>query len=199
MRFKNGVTADYMRSSGIFYELSYGVPVGDIKRIAAEYFPDHELAKQLFACKERELKIAAVFIDSPGEVTCEQMDEWSKSFINIEITEQICCSLFCKAPFAAQKIEEWSTDSNKFFVQAAWNMLSKISDMKFIKEFLSKASDCSFDFINVQLAAIQALISLSRHNENIKNDILLYAENLTKSADTSAKFVGSEVLAFSGC
>jgi hypothetical protein len=199
VRFKNGVTADYMLNSGIFYERNYGVPLADIKRIATEYFPNHELAIELFLRKEREMKIAAAFIDNPDETTCEQIDEWSKSFLNTEITEKICCNLFCKTPFAIQKIEEWNTGDSKFILQASWNLVSKISDMNFIKRFLSKTSKPNFDFTNVQFAAIQALISIANGNENTKNDILLYAENLTKSTNVNTKFAGKEILAFLDC
>lgn len=196
VRFKNGITADYMRSSGIFYERNYGVPFADIKRIAAEYFPNHELAKKLFLRKEREMKIAAAFIDNPDEVSCEQIDEWSKSFFNTEITEKICCNFFCKTPFAMQKIEEWNTGNNKFLLQASWNLFSKISDTNFIQKFLSETAKANFDFTNVQFAAIQALISIASNNENAKNNILLYAENLTKSTNINTEFAGKEILAF---
>ncbi|MDR2651789.1 MAG: DNA alkylation repair protein [Prevotellaceae bacterium] len=196
VRFKNGVTADCMRNSGIFYERNYGVPIIDIKRIATEYFPNHELAKTLFLRKEREMKIASAFIDNPNEITCEQIDEWSKSFINTEITEKVCCNLFCKTPFATQKIEEWSASDNKFLLQASWNLFSKISDANFARNFLLKAAKSNFDFTNVQLAAIQALISVSSKDETMKKDVLMYAENLIKSTNNNTKFVGDEVLAF---
>ncbi|MDR0420912.1 MAG: DNA alkylation repair protein [Prevotellaceae bacterium] len=199
VRFKNGVTADYMRNSGIFYECNYGVPVTDIKRIAAEYFPNHELAKKLFLRKEREMKIAAVFIDDHQEVNCEQIDEWSKSFVNTEITEKICCQLFCKTPFATQKIEEWKASSDKFLLQASWNMFSKIRDMNFIKHFLSKTSKQNFDFANVQLAAIQALMDIANHNKITKKDVSTCAKNLAESTNVNTKFVGNEVLAFLNC
>jgi hypothetical protein len=199
LRYKNGVIADSMHNSGIFYECNYGVPFSEIKRIAAEYFPNHRLAEELFLHKERELKIAAVFIDNPEETNCEQIDEWSKSFINTEITEKTCCNLFCKTPFAAQKIEEWSISDNKFLLQASWNLLSKVSNMSFIKHFLPKTMKMNCDFTNVQLAAIQALINISSNYEILKNDILLCAENLAKSTDVNTKFVGNEVLAFLDC
>ncbi|MDR1983858.1 MAG: DNA alkylation repair protein [Prevotellaceae bacterium] len=196
VRFKNGVTADYMRNSGISYERNYGVPIVDIKRIAAEYFPNHKLSEELFLRKGREMKLAAVFIDNPDEVSCSQIDNWSKAFVNTEITEAICCHLFCKTPFAAKKIEEWSENSNKFFLQASWNLFSKMSDADFMKKFLLMTAKPNFDFANVQFAAIQALINISANNENIKKHALTYAEDLSKSANADTKFVGDEVLAF---
>ncbi|MDR1553162.1 MAG: DNA alkylation repair protein [Prevotellaceae bacterium] len=199
VRFKNGITANYMRDNGIFYERSYGVPIINIKRIATEYYPNHELAKALFLRKEREMKIAATFIDNPDEIICEQIDEWSKSFFNTEITEKVCCNLFYKTQFAAQKIEEWNVSDNKFLLQASWNLFSKISDMDFVKSFLSKTAKPNFEFSNVQFAAIQALISVSNNDEKVKKNVLTYANDLLKSTNSNTKFVGDEVLAFLDC
>ncbi|MDR3226974.1 MAG: DNA alkylation repair protein, partial [Prevotellaceae bacterium] len=182
VRYKNGVVVDSMRNSGIIYEINYGVPVVDIKRIAEQYFPNHKLAEQLFFCSERELKIAAVFIDNPIEINIEQIDKWRKLFVNTEITEKVCCHLFCKTPFAATKINEWIKSDNKFILQAAWNLFSKQTDVDFIKTFLQNADNFNFNFTNVQFAAIQALTSVSGNNADfIKNAVLSYSEILSKS------------------
>lgn len=191
--YKNGVIADSLRNAGINYARSYGVPVIDIKRVSKDYFPNHNLALELFARRERECKIAAVYIDNPAEVTISQIDDWAKAFNNVEITEQVCLNLFGKTSYAATKIEEWISNENKFLQQAAWNLFAKSENID--REFLQKIISYNFNYTNVQSAAIQALVSVA-HSCNAIGEICESAKKLLTSSNENTKFVGSEVLAF---
>lgn len=196
VRFKNGVIASYMNDNGILYRINYGVPVIDVKRIATNYFPNHTLAQQLFARDERELKLAAVFIDNHEETDSRQIDKWSKSFVNTEIVETVCRNLLYKATCAQSKICEWQLGSNKFLSQASWNMLSKMKDEKFIADFLAQKAINNFCHTNVQLAAIQALTNIASINQTAKTAVLQYADNLLQSTNSNIQFAGREVIDF---
>jgi len=93
---------------------SYGVTLPKIKDVAKLYYPNHELAMALFATKIRELKLVAIYIDNPLEITYEQMELWQKSFISLEIAEHCASMLFSKSNLSLEMALKWalSDDSN---------------------------------------------------------------------------------------
>ena len=103
----NGAVAGAMERGGIRYGLNYGVSIPTIRDIAGEYGANHSLALLLFAQDVRELKLAALFIDDPAEVTAGQMRLWSRDFNNAEIVEQTAMRLFSKAAPAYDMASEW--------------------------------------------------------------------------------------------
>lgn len=87
--------------------VNYGVAVPTIKKTAKKYYPNHELALQMFSSEIRDLKIASIYIDIPSEVTLEQMRDWSSAFDEQDIIENACSMLFYKAEDALLIAEEW--------------------------------------------------------------------------------------------
>ncbi len=100
-RNANGIVVETMfEMLGTEKYVNHGVSVPAIKEVASRHAPNHRLAEELFKTNIRELKIAAVYIDNPNEVTLEQMEQWSKSFDAIDILENCCSMLFSRAPQA---------------------------------------------------------------------------------------------------
>ena len=56
----NGVISTSMRQKGMNYKLIFGVPIPEIKHIAAAHEPDAELARALWKEDVREMKILAL-------------------------------------------------------------------------------------------------------------------------------------------
>jgi hypothetical protein len=54
---RDGVNADSLRQRGINYKTIYGVPISTLRKIAAGYFPNEEIADTLWKEDNRELKI----------------------------------------------------------------------------------------------------------------------------------------------
>lgn len=92
---------------GSEHYVNYGVTIPTIKKVAREYAPNHALAQTVFSSKIREMKLCAIYIDDPNEVTVEQMELWSSSFDSIEILENCCSMLFYKAPCALEVARRW--------------------------------------------------------------------------------------------
>lgn len=108
----NGAVSGAMEQGGIKYGINYGVSIPAVKNIAGEYGTNHSLALLLFGQDVRELKLAALFIDNPLQVTASQMREWSKSFTNTEIIDQTAMRLFSKAAPAFEVASEWMSDGD---------------------------------------------------------------------------------------
>ena len=62
----NGVISTSMREKGIVYKLNFGVPLPEIKQIAATHKPDSELAAALWKEDIREFKILASLLQPVG-------------------------------------------------------------------------------------------------------------------------------------
>lgn len=110
--------------------VNYGVTIPSIKKVAREYAPDHALAQAVFSSKIREMKLCAIYMDDPNEVTEEQMELWSESFDSVEILENCCSMLFYKAPSGLKVARRWIDK----FPYAALLLAAKRARTMYIKE-----------------------------------------------------------------
>lgn len=95
----NGVISTSMREKGINYKLNFGVPLPEIKQIAATHQPSSELAAALWKEDIREFKILASLLQPVEEFSFEQADQWIKEIPYLEIAEQCSKNLFCKLTY----------------------------------------------------------------------------------------------------
>lgn len=90
----NGVISTSMRQKGMNYKLIFGVPIPEIKYIAAVHEPDAELARALWKEDVREMKILATLLFPAGSMTQEEALAWMREIPYPEIAEQCCNNLF---------------------------------------------------------------------------------------------------------
>lgn len=90
----NGVISTSMRQRGMNYKLIFGVPIPEIKHIAAAHEPDAELARALWKEDVREMKILATILFPAGSMTQEEALDWMREIPYPEIAEQCCNNLF---------------------------------------------------------------------------------------------------------
>lgn len=90
----NGVISTSMRQKGMNYKLIFGVPIPEIKHIAAAHEPDAELARALWKEDVREMKILATLLFPVGSMTQEEALDWMREIPYPEIAEQCCNNLF---------------------------------------------------------------------------------------------------------
>ena len=83
-----------MRQKGMNYKLIFGVPIPEIKHIAAVHEPDAELARALWKEDVREMKILATLLFPAGSMTQEEALAWMREIPYPEIAEQCCNNLF---------------------------------------------------------------------------------------------------------
>lgn len=92
----NGVISTSMRQKGMNYKLIFGVPIPEIKHIAAAHEPDAELARALWKEDVREMKILATLLFPASSMTQEEALAWMREIPYPEIAEQCCNNLFPK-------------------------------------------------------------------------------------------------------
>lgn len=90
----NGVISTSMRQKGMNYKLIFGVPIPEIKHIAAAHEPDAELARALWKEDVREMKILATLLFPAGSMRQEEALAWMREIPYPEIAEQCCNNLF---------------------------------------------------------------------------------------------------------
>ena len=89
----NGVISTSMRQKGMNYKLIFGVPIPEIKHIAAAHEPDAELARALWKEDVREMKSWLLTFPA-GSMTQEEALAWMREIPYPEIAEQCCNNLF---------------------------------------------------------------------------------------------------------
>jgi Predicted DNA alkylation repair enzyme len=104
---RDGVSSSSMRKKGVDYRVNLGVPVPRLKEIAKDYYPNAELANQLWEQNSRELKLLAILIQDRKAFEIQDVDHWVVSLNNIELAEQMAMNLLCKLPDINKKSGKW--------------------------------------------------------------------------------------------
>lgn len=99
-RAMNGVTSASMREKRVHYSVNFGVPIPEIRQIAATHEPNAELADALWEEDIREFKILATLLQPVDTFTNEQAEQWVGRIPYMEIAEQCSKNLFSKLPKA---------------------------------------------------------------------------------------------------
>ena len=102
----NGAVVEAMEQRGIHYPLSYGVAAHTVKKVAEEYGTRHSLAMLLFDQQIRELKLAAIYIADPTEMTPESATRWAQG-LTPELAGHAAATLFCHIPHIATTASTW--------------------------------------------------------------------------------------------
>lgn len=200
VRYKNGMVSESMARLGIEYKRNYGVSILDIKRVAAKYGPDHNLAMQLFERPIRETRLAAIYVADPLLLTNEQIDFIGLQFTNPEMVEQACMMLLWKSPLAMAFAYEWLDTDNEFKQKAAWMLLGKLPQAAWTSTFesdilplLNKSNHRS---IHVRSALIYALPILAARSDAAQRYISFWCSSL--ASDPEGNLLAGELKSFMG-
>ncbi|HOP04424.1 MAG TPA: DNA alkylation repair protein [Tenuifilaceae bacterium] len=197
---KNGDVSISMAQMGIIYGVNYGVSVPELKAIAEAFKYDHELALLLFEQDIRECKILATLVDDPKEVTGEQMDLWSQSFVNHEIVEQVSGNLFWKTECALSRSIEWCLCSDELMQKAGMIIAArKATDMEVKDSVFDPYIEIIDNFEDKQMsqnkvAVAYLLRQIALRNENFKSKVSALAQRMSDSNDENRAWVGSNLL-----
>lgn len=108
----NGAVSASMRERGMEYRLNYGVSIPTIEDVVEEYRGNNALALRLYESDIREIRLAAIYIVDPEQVTTEHIEAWRAGVINREIAEQLALKVLSKVPTALETAIEWSKEPN---------------------------------------------------------------------------------------
>lgn len=180
----NGAVTDAMREYGggtQGYGLNYGVSLPTIKDVAREYAPDHELAQALWRQDVRELKLAALFIDDPAQVTVAQMEVWASEWRVLELAEQCAMQLFWMSPDARSVATLWAAGDTPLKRLAGFYMIGKLAVVPEVPDAQVAAwlsAPAIFGPAAVEKSAAYALREIYRHRPPLRRDVLSACERV---------------------
>jgi 3-methyladenine DNA glycosylase AlkD len=186
---------------GIIAPKAMGVSMGDIQAIAKELGRSHVLADALWKSGWYEARCLAAFVDEPGEVTSAQMDRWCADFDNWGIVDTVCFHLFDRTPHAYAMVAKWKDARGEFQKRAAFALLASLAghdkkapDAAFLDglRFIEAAATDDRNF--VKKAVNWALRRIATRNPAMRDAAIAVSARLAKSADRTARWIGSDAL-----
>lgn len=95
-REMNGAVVEAMERAGVKGVLNYGVSIPTIRSIAREQGTDHAFARFLYRQQVRELRMAALSMADPGEVTPDELAFWLGNCSSVELLDELALRLLCR-------------------------------------------------------------------------------------------------------
>lgn len=182
-------------------EHAFGVPVGEIRKLAKQLGKSHALAAALWRSGHYEARMLATFVDEAELVTPAQMDRWCADFDNWAICDTACFALFDRTPYAFAKVTRWAKSPDEFVKRAAFALLASLclhdkaaSDAVLLRllPLIERAARDERNF--VKKAVSWALRSLGERNLALHRAALGLAEGLAASEEATPRWVGKDTV-----
>ncbi len=185
----NGEASRQMRDRGLGYHINWGVALGDLKKMAAEYGKDEHLAIELWKENIRECKILATMIMPAEKMTPELADLWMDQADNQEIVEFLAFNLLQHLDFAPVLAFEWIASSDALHQICGYHVIARcltnglVPDERGISEIIDQALTALADEnMSVKHAAFNCL-----------NRLALVGEDYASVVDAALKRSGLQV------
>jgi 3-methyladenine DNA glycosylase AlkD len=192
---------DGMARFAIPSDRAFGVPMGEIRKLAKKIGKDHALAQALWATGFYEARLLAAFVDEPARVTPGQMDRWCRDFDSWAVCDTVCFHLFDRTPHAFRKIARWSTRKGEFQKRAAFALLAsvgahdrKTGDMPFARCLPLIERGATDDRNFVKKGVSWALRVVGRRSPALHKASIGLAKRLAGSPHPAARWVGKDAL-----
>ncbi|HAX18651.1 MAG TPA: DNA alkylation repair protein [Actinobacteria bacterium] len=190
-----------MERFGINIRNNYGCSIPFLKKLAKEVGENHCLALQLWETEIHDARLLAGFIDKPGEVTEEQMEEWAGCFDSWDLCDQVCNYLFSYTSFAFKKSIEWINSDKEFIKRAGFVLMAQFSvhdknaENEVFEHFLKLIYEKSDDNRNyVKKAVNWALRQIGKRSIFLNKSALETAENILLKGDKASKWIARDAL-----
>ena len=141
----NGPTSQSMRQMGMEYKLNWGVPFIELKKMAAEYGKDYELAIELWKEDIRECKILATLMMPAEKMLPEITDVWMEQVTSQEMAEMLAFNLLQDVDYAPVLAYQWMASDKPLYLIAGFQLLARLftkgqePNERGINEFLDQA------------------------------------------------------------
>jgi 3-methyladenine DNA glycosylase AlkD len=179
---------------------AFGVSLPELRALAKQIGPDHDLALALWDTAVREARILAALIDERDRVTEGQMDRWAETFDSWEICDQCCQSLFAHTAFAPAKAVEWSQRPEEFLKRAAFVLVAvravhdkEADDQTFadlLPTLLAAADD---ERLYVRKGASWALRQIGKRTDHLRTRVLDAVSPCIDSNHRGVRWVARDV------
>lgn len=142
----NGPTSQSMSQKGIGYKINWGVPFIELKKMAAEYGKDYDLAIELWKEDIRECKILATLIMPAEKMLAEITDIWMEQVKSQEMAEMLAFNLLQYVDYAPVIAYQWIASDKPLYQIAGFHILARLfangqeANERGINEFLDQAA-----------------------------------------------------------
>lgn len=178
-----------------------GIALGDIRKLAKQLGPDHELAAALWKTRIYEARLLAAFVGEPAKLTARQMDEWVRECDNWATCDTLCFALFDRTPLAFDRIVPWARSQDEFVRRAAFALLACLAlhgrgdaDAPYLR-FLPLVETASTDERNfVKKAVSWALRAVGGRSVVLHAEALTMARRLAGSKSATARWIGKDAV-----
>ncbi len=197
----NPSNLEAMDKFGINTRHAYGVQIPELRRLAKNIGPHHQMASELWRSRKHEAMILAAYIDDPVKVTERQMEDWVRDFDSWDVCDQVCGNLFDRTDFAHKKAIEWTYRKEEYVKRAGFVLMAclAVHDKKagfaaFEKFFPHMVRECRDDRNYVKKAINWALRQIGKRSLTLNRKAMLVAEEIAKVDSPSAKWIASNAL-----
>jgi len=202
MQNQNGEAAKQMNHAGIAYNMNYGVSLLLLREFATSIGYNQNLALQLWNENIRETRLLSLMLRDPEQITEEEADSLVEQFVTGELAENACMHLFCKMPFAEQKIADW-IPNEKIFVKMSGIFLAfrlvkmsvSLSENFFGSLFDLLEGETDKNIIYIKKGISLLLVAIASKSEEMKARVDSFIEKLDPDSSESARFIVANVSA----
>ena len=124
--FMDGTTSRSMAQKGMGYKINWGVPFHELRKMAAPYVPNYELAIELWKENIRECKIMATLIMPPERMSPELADVWMEQPLQQEMAEMLAFNLLQHVDFAPALAYQWMAGDRMDRQICAYQLLARL-------------------------------------------------------------------------
>jgi 3-methyladenine DNA glycosylase AlkD len=186
---------------GIVTKDAFGVRMNEMQSVAKQLGRHHALALALWKTGNYEARTVAAFVAEPERVTPALMDRWCRDFDNWAICDTVCFKLFDQLPHAFGRVEAWAKRKDEFQKRAAFALLASLAlhdedaEDQVFKDLLPLIEAAATDERNfVKKGVSWALRAIGGRSVKLHAEVVEAAQQLKASPDSSARWIGSDVL-----
>jgi 3-methyladenine DNA glycosylase AlkD len=182
----NGTTVELMKKSGINYDKNYGVSILDLRKIAAQYEQNSDLANRLWHLNIRETRILATMLMPSKTFSFSDLIQWLDAINQIELIEQLSMNLLSKKENTTEitlnllkQKDRWKSITAFVLVARVW-MNFEMNEVKTFMRAALKQVD-SNDYLMYKTLAIAAGRLSRKSKTTAENIIKIVNESKSKN------------------
>ena len=103
----------------------FGVPLGDIRKLAAKIKTNHELAMALWKTGNADAQLLAILLMQPKDLSASEMDRMVRSVNFAHVADWLNSYVVKNHPEKETLRQKWMTADNAWAARAGWNLTSE--------------------------------------------------------------------------
>lgn len=161
----------------------YGVPMGELRKVAKELKKHRELARPLWETGIIDAQLLATLLVKPKDLSEDELDAWVRTGSFHWVADWLNAYVVKKHPAREALRQRWLADSDPLALRAAWNLTS----IRVEKEPEGLDLDGILDRIEAELADAHemsqwtmnfALVAIGAHHPDLRDRALAIGERL---------------------